>query len=452
MMTLTRLFALAALAVGTTALPVVAQSTSELKRELKTKEADAKDDADALFEVAQWAREKGLEKEADKLLDKVLEANPDHVGANEALGNVKHEGEWLPAADAKEKRVKALEAEYKKQGLVKNKGVWIEKDHKDDAKFGIYHHDGIWVTRDEKIALMEGMVRHPRTGVLIDPYHAERAATLFEVRGEWVDEKAADKAHRRKSDPWVLHSDYCTIVGHLPIETLEPLKLMADQAVQAILPFFDTQPFPAERPVILVAKDTDQYREFGNQFGGAGSAHGAFLAEAPVEMPNLGTVSLACANWGEDAWKEYYFKHAVGMAYAASMARSAQADKVPLWFIRGMGAKCSRLANGGLATYFAKQTLNIGGIQAPGAFFNGFAISGDMTANDIDKAIFQAGMTIDFAAKGGQAAVTDAMQLVTQAFASRNGRAVEKALEMLEKQVRAAEDAVDAYFKSLLKG
>jgi len=434
------------------AMPVLAQSSAELRRDLRAKETEAKEDPEAMYQVGVWANENGLDKDAARIFQKVLKANPDHEGANIALGNARFEGKWMAAEKAEELRVKALEAQYKKDGLVKVNGVWIEKDHKDDAKLGIYHHKGDLVTRDEKIALMDGKVRHPRTGELIDPADLEKAKSMFLIKGEWVAEDKANKAHRSESNPWIVRTSYCTLVGHMPIETMEEIRPHVDSAIESLLPWFgNQQPLPTHRPTVIVAEDTDAFRAFGNNFGGAGSAYGAFMSEGPVEVPNLGTFHVTCANWGQEGWKEYYAKHAAGMAYARGLALGSDCE-APLWFLRGAGSKASHLSNKGLAAYFAKQILKVGGIQAPGAFFSGFDINSEMSSNDIDRAIFQCGMMLEFAAAGGDTAATDLMLKVTEAFESRNGRAAQKALEMLEKRLRAAEAEVDAFYKDMLKG
>ena len=50
--------------------------------------------ADSLAEVAAWADDNGLAREADQIYAKVIELDPDHAAAREGLGYVKIEGTW----------------------------------------------------------------------------------------------------------------------------------------------------------------------------------------------------------------------------------------------------------------------------------------------------------------------------------------------------------------------
>ena len=115
------------------AIPAVAQSAN-LKQELRTKESAASKDADALFQVAKWANEKGLVADAKRLYQAVLKLKPDHQDANLAVGNQLVEGKWLAAKDAEVARKKAMAVEYAAKGFVEVAGVWVEKDNKCGVK------------------------------------------------------------------------------------------------------------------------------------------------------------------------------------------------------------------------------------------------------------------------------------------------------------------------------
>lgn len=54
--------------------------------------------AAAWFELARYAQKYGLEQEAAEAYSKVLELEPEHAGAREALGYVRHAGEWKTRA------------------------------------------------------------------------------------------------------------------------------------------------------------------------------------------------------------------------------------------------------------------------------------------------------------------------------------------------------------------
>ena len=74
-------------------------------------------DAKSTYEVAVWAREKGLGTRANDLLRKVVSLDPDHAGARRALGFEKVDGKWLEGDDLMTAR-----------GLLKHNGRWLPKD------------------------------------------------------------------------------------------------------------------------------------------------------------------------------------------------------------------------------------------------------------------------------------------------------------------------------------
>ena len=74
-------------------------------------------DARSLYDLALWAREKGLGTKAGDLFRKVLTLDRDHEGARKALGFEKVDGRWLEGDDLQVAR-----------GLLKYNGRWLPKD------------------------------------------------------------------------------------------------------------------------------------------------------------------------------------------------------------------------------------------------------------------------------------------------------------------------------------
>lgn len=74
-------------------------------------------DAKSSYDLAVWAREKGLGTRANDLFRKVISLNPDHDGARRALGFEKVDGKWLDGDDLMTAR-----------GLLKHNGRWLPKD------------------------------------------------------------------------------------------------------------------------------------------------------------------------------------------------------------------------------------------------------------------------------------------------------------------------------------
>ena len=57
---------------------------------------------------------------------------------------------------------------------------------------------------------------------------------------------------------------------------------------------------PKNRPVVLVATDADQYRQFGTQFGAEGSAYDVFYADQDQTFPHVGRVRPAVTSYSQD--------------------------------------------------------------------------------------------------------------------------------------------------------
>lgn len=83
----------------------------------------AASDVKAYFELALWARDKGLSTRANDLLNKVLLLEPDHEGARKALGYEKADGKWLRGDDLMVAR-----------DFVRHEGRWLKRETAEKLK------------------------------------------------------------------------------------------------------------------------------------------------------------------------------------------------------------------------------------------------------------------------------------------------------------------------------
>jgi hypothetical protein len=445
---------LLALALALAATPALAQSPAQLKTELKTKEAAAKKDPDALFEVGKWAADKALAADSKRIFQAVLKIKPDHAAANEALGNALVEGKWIPAKEAEALRKKAQAAEYAAKGMVDVGGVWVEKDKVEDAKRGVFHHDGQLVTKAELLALQGGKVRHPDTGELIDPKHLEKAQNKYYPvgsEGRWVDLKEADTYHSEPKRPWVVRSQHGTIVTTLGLAKIEELQRELDVAIEKVATLFGGRMLPPTlRPVVLVAATETEYRDHGANLSDGPDAAGAFMAPAEAKLPirDVGEMSFAVCNNHKD-WGIRYLRHAAALAYANGLAVES-GNALPLWLCEGIGSYTSRFQNDSDAGWFGKQHMAKGGVRNLKSFFQTFAINGDMESKDVDYNLFQSGLCVSFAAHGGDAKVTEALQGLAAALTSGAKGSGAKAVSKLEAELIAAEPKLAAYLQQLI--
>jgi len=438
---------------------VPAQGAAQLKQELKNKETAAKRDPDALFEAGKWASENGLSNDAKRIYQAVLKIKSDHEGANLAVGNVLFDGKWLVAKEAEALRKKADAAAYAAKGYVEVQGVWVEKEHVDDAKKGIFHHERELVTKEEKQALMRGFVRHPDTKELIDAKFLEKAqSNLYPVGndGRWVDEKEADKYHSDAQRPWIVRSAFCTLVSSLPLAQLTPLRLEADKAVErAQRALVDVLPRPAHRPVILIADTTQRYQEFGRIFSDGTDAAGAFLArnrqDAQFRVPYLGEVRPA-VTLNEGQHTPYYLRHATALAWMQGVATDVGAE-LPAWFLQGVGSLGRYFVNDSDAGWYGKQQMQRGGVKNLKAFFASFGINGDMEPSQVSANIYLAGLMLAYASsKDADANVAAAYKAVKDCLSEGgSGGKAGAAAEKLMGSLIAAEAKIAAYLQELLK-
>jgi hypothetical protein len=92
------------------------RKTDDPLKELEAK-TQAASTAKEYFELALWARDRGLQGRSEDLLNKVIFLEPDHEGARKALGYDRHEGQWLKGDDMMVAR-----------GFVKHHGKWLKRE------------------------------------------------------------------------------------------------------------------------------------------------------------------------------------------------------------------------------------------------------------------------------------------------------------------------------------
>ena len=414
------------------AAPLTAQSKSAEVR-LARMVTKAKDNIDKLIAAAKFAKKNKLSDRADELYGKVLANQPDHKEAHEALGHKLEGDRWTAEVD----------------------GIWVEMSQKADAMGGTFFHDGNRVSAWEKKKLLEGYVRHKYTRMLIPAADAEKAdAGQFRLEnGEWGDLAAADKFHNSTTNPWVLRTKYCYLVSPLPYQTLSQ---QVWGVIDSCLPKLrvicgGNECHPDRIPVVLVVPTTADYVKFGDAYGAAGSAHGAFLADSQQFTLKIAGKSrpVAACNWGAKGWGPYYARHAAGLAIADSYFGKEAAD-IPIWFKRGLAGYASRLFSDQIATYFGKQHARYSSPEDLAKWISGFSISGDNPqsgANTNDYNIYQAGLLIKFCMRGGDKESTEALMAVTKAMSE--GKGISAAVKKLGAVLGTKSDEVAIYLEKI---
>ncbi|MEX0718650.1 MAG: HEAT repeat domain-containing protein [Planctomycetaceae bacterium] len=79
-----------------------------------------RDDLDALRELVEWCREKGLTEQRMTVLERIIELEPDDPDARAALGHSRYDGQWM----SRDERMEA-------QGYVKHRGKYLTRQELD---------------------------------------------------------------------------------------------------------------------------------------------------------------------------------------------------------------------------------------------------------------------------------------------------------------------------------
>ena len=431
------------------AAPAYAQTVAELKSELRKMENASADDADGLFTAAVWARERGLDSDYQRILDKVLKVNSRHEDANLALGNVEYMGFWMSRPEM-----------FKSMGLVEEDGVWIEKDQRKDADEGIFHHMDELVSRDELAAFQAGKVRHPVTGEFIDERDLAKtagASPLFPLgEGEWGTREEADQYHSTMDHPWIVRSAHTTMVATMPLVDIQNGQGWVDAGYGLVYQLFNVAPNPANRPIVCFSGSSEQHIEFGDAFGGSDSAHGAFIAEGVMEVAGIpGVVQPVFVNYGEEAWRAYHIRHGAGLAYIEAIRRQNDAI-MPEWFMRGLGAYAGRHALLSLSGWFGETDVQVSGGVKDGlrSWFQQYTLGG-MNRNGIDHNIYQAGLMVRFALapedEGGDSRVSDNWQDVVEVIQEGDSRGTARTIDRLEKSYYSKQEEIRSYLQWLIR-
>jgi hypothetical protein len=95
---------------------------AEILNNEKAGKLEALPEADAWYELSEWAEKKDLVKARREALQKALELNPDHAAAREASGFVFYDHRWMTQAER-----------YQAMGFVHVDGKWLPPEALQDA-------------------------------------------------------------------------------------------------------------------------------------------------------------------------------------------------------------------------------------------------------------------------------------------------------------------------------
>lgn len=149
--------------------------------------------AEEFYELGVWAQSQKLKAFAKGAFERAVALDPQHEGANTALGRVKYKDRWL-TPEAREAQARAdEEAEKLAQGLVRHEGAWVTPEDKARLERGLVQYAGRWVPKADAMRA-QGLEEFegrwlPRAEALAraDLRAAERVSGV-KLEAAWTDE------------------------------------------------------------------------------------------------------------------------------------------------------------------------------------------------------------------------------------------------------------------------
>ncbi|MFN0007461.1 MAG: hypothetical protein ACKVXR_06090 [Planctomycetota bacterium] len=307
--------------------PAARQGESEYEQKRKA----AGEDAAKLWDVYLWCKGKGLEKEGRSTLRQILKVDREHKEANEALGNVFHDGKWFPSQKkVDEYKKEKEEKEAKEKGLVRFKGEWVPKDDVPFLQKGLVKNDqGEWVDAEAEKKRAEGWVKQDFTWISPEEKpHLEKGE--WKCGDEWMSLKDANVFHSEPDQPWRIPGEHFTLVTTCDRElATEKVQKHLEFAWEDLTRIFGKEP---ESPVtVLILRDQSQYETYAagdqdagippTESDGLSSIHYAYFADLGVDRVTEELCPMGVSYWdaSTDAgnkWAIHSVRHALGQSFA----------------------------------------------------------------------------------------------------------------------------------------
>jgi hypothetical protein len=361
-------------------------SASQENSEYEQKRKAAGEDPAKLWDVYLWCKGKSLEKEGRSTLRQILKVDRDHKEANEALGNVFHDGKWFPSQKKVDDYKKEKEEkEAKEKGLVKFKGEWVPKDDVPFLQKGLVKNEqGEWVDAEAEKKRVEGWVKQDFTWISPEEKpHLEKGE--WKCGDAWMSLEDANEYHSEPDQAWRIPGDHFTLLTTCDRE-------VATQKVQKHLGFAwdDLVRIYGKEPsspvTVLILRDQAQYGAYaaGDQDSGIpptdshglSSIHYAYFADLGVDRVTEELCPMGVSYWDASTdegnkWAIHSVRHALGQSFAEAIDPSPKAlekaredqefdpksfwaeKKLPAWVRWGAAAYAER--------YFIDTLVGVGG-------------------------------------------------------------------------------------------
>ncbi len=304
--------------------------------------AEAGGAVEDLWALYEWCRSNDREEKAAAVLRRLLQTDPEHAAAREALGHRRFLDRWF-TSDATLERFRRRQDEKAAlaRGHVKHKGIWMHPDERRLVNKGRVkdHETGQWLTVAERRRLAEGWVRQDLEW--IPPEDAGRVDEgRWLVDGEWLDLAQANLRHARIDSMWRIPGPDVLLYSAADREV--SLRAMAEmgRAIEDLNRVFGAEPM-LPLPV-AVLRDEEQYDQFAfgdpdgrrpaTHTGRLQLIHSAFFSESwfPLvdgkrEYRGMGACYWDALAPNGDLYGVHAARLAVGLSYVDALDPSPKA-------------------------------------------------------------------------------------------------------------------------------
>lgn len=252
----------------------------------------AGNDVAKLWDVYLWAEAFGLRNESRRCLRKIVQVDPQHRAANEALGHIFYAGRWFPSerklAEFKKEEEERLAAE---KGLVRWKDQWVPADDVPNLEKGLVRDDqGRWVNKEEFEKLQAGWRRQDLLWIPPDEV-SKLDEGLWKCGTEWLPLAQADTYHGQIGRWWSIPTDAFVLHTTCRRELADRATHILYATVRDLVRVVGTQ--PAEPVPVVLLRTSEQYNQVASNESplgpvashGLSSAHHAFFADAWFDLP-----------------------------------------------------------------------------------------------------------------------------------------------------------------------
>lgn len=260
---------------------------------LERKIADAGRDTAKLMALARASSAAGQDADARKVWSRIVELEPDHQEARQALNHQRYDGKWFETFSELARYKRAEAARMKERGLVRWKEEWVPEADVPFLNMG-WTRDvgGRWanpadLARAQEIRDLQakGYLFRADDNSWVAPEEVQHwQALLWKCGEEWVDLARANEYHSKIETCWQLAGEHFTVFTTCDWEGGNAARWYADRTFAELVRLFGVQ--PAGKPYFVVLSSLEQYNQAaaGNaqllaDSEGYSSFHGAYFAD-----------------------------------------------------------------------------------------------------------------------------------------------------------------------------